>query len=86
MTITTKGAASGPPSTCRRCGASIRWVQTARTRSWMPLDAEPTRVGNVVLNRDGLAVVLNDHRRDEAVAAGREVWRAHFASCGKGAA
>lgn len=70
-----------PEYSCKRCGAAIRWVQTARTRVWMPLDAEAMAVGNVVLDRDGLAVVLNDHRRDRAVEDGREVWRPHFASC-----
>lgn len=68
-------------SVCRHCGARIRWVVTAKRSKPMPLDAEPTTEGNVVLRPDGAAVVLDIPDRDRAVNLGTTVWRAHFASC-----
>jgi hypothetical protein len=69
-------------TTCARCGAHIVWVTTAKNDRPMPLDAEPTPAGNVVLTvPDRLAVVLSDADRDRAIAAGQTVWRPHFASC-----
>lgn len=43
-------------TTCRHCGARIRWVVTAKRGKPMPLDAEPSPEGNVVLRADGAAV------------------------------
>ena len=31
------------------CGAAIRWVTTAKNGKRVPLDAEPTPLGNVVM-------------------------------------
>lgn len=42
---------------CRSCQAPIIWVRTTAGRR-MPLDAQPTAQGNVVL-RDGVATVLS---------------------------
>lgn len=69
-------------STCTRCGAQIVWAVTAKRGKPMPLDAEPTPNGTVVME-DGKAVVLDIPDRDLAVDAGKIVWRPHFASCGK---
>jgi hypothetical protein len=50
----------------------------------MPLDAEPTNRGTVILRRDdGRAIVLDIPDRDRAIARGEVIWRPHFASCGK---
>lgn len=35
-------------STCRACGAGIRWARTTAGKA-IPLDAEPTDAGNVIL-------------------------------------
>lgn len=66
---------------CKRpnCHASIVWVLTENERR-MPLDASPNVEGNVVLS-DGLAVVVNDAQRTEALARGRDVFMPHFVTC-----
>lgn len=69
-------------SACRQCGAPIRWVKTAKHGKQMPLDAEPTPEGTVLLRPDdGAAVVLDIPDRDRLLAQGAVVYRAHFASC-----
>ena len=69
-------------STCRHCGARIRWVITAKRGKAMPLDAEPTPEGNMILRRRGRrAVVLDTQTAIYAVELGTPMWRAHFASC-----
>jgi hypothetical protein len=68
-------------SACRQCGAPLRWETTARNGKPIPLDADPTPAGNVVMDATGRAVVLNDANRDAAVARGTTIYRAHFASC-----
>jgi hypothetical protein len=69
-------------STCRHCGAPVRWVTTAKRGKPMPLDPEPNPEGNVILrSTDGAAVVLDIPDRDYAVELDETVWRAHFASC-----
>lgn len=67
-------------SVCKRCGAPILWVRTAKHGKSMPLDAAPVAVGNVVL-RAGAAVVLDLPDRDLALSRGETVYRPHFASC-----
>lgn len=69
-------------STCRNCGARIRWVTTAKRGRWMPLDPEPTPLGTVILI-GGEAFVLDIPDRDRAVERGETIWRPHFASCPK---
>ncbi|MFI6819751.1 hypothetical protein ACIBJE_02215 [Micromonospora sp. NPDC050187] len=64
-----------PTETCRSCPAQIIWAVTERGKP-MPVDAEPTPDGNVLLEQlpTGLrARVLPAHR-----AFGR---KSHFASC-----
>lgn len=46
-----------PTIKCKRCGATIRFVRTTKG-ALMPLDAEPTPKGNVILNQAGVAVVF----------------------------
>lgn len=68
-------------STCRSCGAAIRWVETL-IGNRMPLDPEPCVDGNVTLDRQGRAHVLksgNDRRVMRE--AGRTLYKSHFATC-----
>jgi transcriptional regulator with XRE-family HTH domain len=79
------GRGDPPVSPCGRCGAGIRWVRTAKNDRPMPLDAEPTPGGTVILRaQDSRAVVLDIPDRDLALQRGETVWRPHFASCGAG--
>lgn len=74
-------------SSCRSCGAEVRWAHTANGRA-MPLDAEPVPDGNVVYTgRD----VRNDRgvaRPEVRVEAqppmfddGQPRYVSHFATC-----
>lgn len=63
------------------CGAPIRWARTAAARP-MPLDAEPTSAGNVVLEA-GVAVVLSPER---AQAYEGEKFMPHHVTCPVGTA
>jgi hypothetical protein len=68
---------------CRSCGAEVRWVSTKADRR-MPLDAWPSRDGNVQLVADQgqlVAEVLRSGRAAEARARGLELFRSHFATC-----
>lgn len=65
---------------CRSCNGPIIWAITSKDRT-MPIDAEPTAHGNVVLEYRGgftpLALVLNNTQR-----FGRTGLRtSHFATC-----
>lgn len=68
-------------SRCRSCQAEIIWAKTPRGKS-IPLDAQPTTDGNVmvadgvahVLAPDQLAVSLDLYSPDERFTS-------HFASC-----
>lgn len=42
---------------CRYCHADIRWVDTVNGRK-MPLDALPVLNGNVIIDADGIGVVM----------------------------
>ena len=61
-------------SSCSSCGAPIEWVKTEYSKN-MPLDIEPSLVGNVEL-RDGVAYYVRDGERD-----GRMLRVSHFATC-----
>lgn len=63
-------------SRCRSCGAAIIWAVTGVARRAMPLDAEPTEEGNILL-RDGVAVVATRADNTE----GELMYLSHFATC-----
>lgn len=69
-------------SQCRSCGAAIMWAVTPSGRT-MPLDAEPTANGNIVIEEDGRAATLNKVTLAEMIAAGDPTPRrtSHFATC-----
>lgn len=76
-----------PPASqrCSSCRAPIRFVRARSTGRWMPLDAKPTDLGNVVIEGDGeKARALVFRNPDDAfAAAGARVkrYRSHFATC-----
>ncbi len=71
-------------SRCSTCRAEITWVKTAAGKS-MPLDAEPTEDGNVVLV-NGLAVVLGAKGAQGVAAVGATRYTTHWATCKEAAA
>jgi hypothetical protein len=65
-------------SRCRGCEATILWART-KTGSRIPLDAEPTRAGNVAFV-DGYARVFpKGHEFPQSA----EVYMPHWATCPK---
>lgn len=82
-------------ATCRSCGAPIIWALTETDQRAMPLDAEPTDGGNVVVV--GLAVTARGAQPVARILGGAHpdlfggltrpgdtggpYYRAHFASC-----
>jgi len=67
-------------SRCRSCGAEILWARS-RGGKRVPLDADPTMRGNVVLTDDGEAIVLNQADADQHRRHGGTLYLAHFATC-----
>lgn len=85
MTPSTTPTSTGLPPTrrCRSCGADIRWVTTGSGKR-MPIDAHPSRAGNVQLvdTEDGVVgEVMRGNRAVDARARGLELFVAHFATC-----
>ena len=63
---------------CRSCGRPVLWVRSAATGSIMPLDAEPTEDGNVILVGDQAHVLKGD--LFEPMLEGPR-YLSHFATC-----
>lgn len=67
-------------STCRSCGAPIRWVETEHGKR-MPIDPDPHPQGNVIpwgWDENGAKVVA---RVLTEPPIGRDAWRSHFTTC-----
>ncbi|MGH2716031.1 MAG: hypothetical protein ACRDM7_19545 [Thermoleophilaceae bacterium] len=66
---------------CRTCKAEITWAHTGE--KWMPVDAQPTADGNVLLTGGNppRAEVLAGERLVKARAAECRLYRSHFSSC-----
>ena len=62
---------------CRRCKARIKWARTAAGKA-IPLDAEPTMRGSVLLDEFANATFL---AKDEPRPADRPVFMPHHATC-----
>lgn len=66
-------------STCRSCGAEIRWVRSATTGKPMPLDPEKVKGGNVEV------IVKLGETEETAKILWRDPERvayvSHFATC-----
>jgi hypothetical protein len=64
-------------TTCRSCGAAIRWVRTDNDRR-MPVDAEPVAGGNVELEEVDAVVTLAHYVEPEPDV---ERYISRFATC-----
>jgi hypothetical protein len=62
---------------CKSCGAPIRWVKTATGKA-MPLDANPTPKGNVIIVK-GVAQIGGDH--PDLLPGEALRFTSHFATC-----
>ena len=74
--------AHSEPGLCKFCCRPIAWYQTPRGK-WMPIDAEPSDAGNVVLrytrsSAELTAVVL---KKDEPARVNERIFMPHMASC-----
>lgn len=72
-------------SSCRSCGAPLRWAKTLNGKA-IPLDAEPTSAGNIVLHdtrdpRSPQARVLAGADLLDARSEGTTLWLSHYATC-----
>lgn len=71
-------------ATCGSCGAPVIWAATVHGRA-MPVDAEPSGMGNVALGRgsDGklVATVLAGDALLSRRFAGEPLYLTHFATC-----
>ena len=65
---------------CRSCAAPVLWVITQREKR-MPVDAEPSDKGNVLLRPDGKGCVLSGPALDDARTRGDRLHVPHFATC-----
>jgi hypothetical protein len=61
-------------ATCRSCNAPIRWARTVNDKA-IPLDAQPTTLGNLELRGQVAHHVTPDHN-----ALGTR-YTSHFATC-----
>lgn len=66
-------------SKCRSCGAEMMWARAENSGKRIPLDAEPTPTGNVILCGYGEDVVCRYLKKDEPHDGNR--YTSHFASC-----
>lgn len=73
-------------STCRSCGAAIIWAFTT-TGKRMPVDAEPTDGGNVLLHPDAVAghdpvaTVVGKHVQPSIFGDDGPRYVSHFSTC-----
>ena len=69
-------------STCKSCGAAIRWVTTLMG-SRMPIDPEPSKQGNVLLVRGGTQarVVKSGADCRHLRERGDKLYTTHFVTC-----
>lgn len=63
---------------CSSCGAHIIWALTEKGKR-MPVDAVPTRNGNIVLEDDGRSVKAVV--RDAMLPGVQALYISHFATC-----
>lgn len=67
-------------NSCSSCHAPIIWAKTQKGKP-MPLDAEPSEKGNIVLT-DGVAVYLTKEALAHVPPApGERRYVSHFATC-----
>ncbi len=63
---------------CRSCGAALIWAVTEQGKR-MPLDAEPSEKGNILLEGDK-AVYVGKARIEKVREAGKPLYLSHFAT------
>lgn len=63
-------------SRCKSCGAAIVWARTIGGKR-MPVDAEPSAGGSVVLHGDGTCTVVPLSGKPDGVS----LHKSHFATC-----
>lgn len=67
-------------TTCRSCSAEVFWVETEKGKR-MPVDAEPSDAGNIVIRHDGIAHYLTAEDKLHPKYSGEHRYTSHFATC-----
>lgn len=68
-------------STCRSCGATIRWAVTEKGKR-IPLDADPSPRGNMRLGPDGTAINIGSGTEPSLFSEqGVDLFMPHHATC-----
>lgn len=75
-----------PDGNCRSCGAPIRWAVSLTTHKRMPLDAEPTRDGNIGVvewrtQESGLPLPVVAYNPSTGTQRTPYRYTSHFATC-----
>jgi hypothetical protein len=65
---------------CKSCGAPLIWAKTIKGHS-LPLDAQPSPKGNVIVTEDGTAMVYRDPSAIAPRYANEPRYVSHFATC-----
>jgi hypothetical protein len=76
-------------TTCRSCGAAIRWLEIRPGGKSMPIDSEPHADGNVLADLNaGMGIVLSNASRAVVLeeTPDEPLYRSHFATCPDAAA
>ena len=76
-------------TTCRGCGAEVRWIRMTGSRRKMPVDAEPVWIlpeagGDTFVREDGTIIFgrrIGDAWDDDPDANVIECYESHFATC-----
>lgn len=68
-------------STCRSCKAPIVWAVTEKTGKAIPVDAEATPDGNIVLTAGAGSPVAHVLTADDGPVDPEARFRSHFATC-----
>ena len=65
---------------CFSCGAIVIWCHTT-SGGRMPVNAEPSPNGNLMMHENGAIEALNRAEVVKAKAAGMPLYLSHFATC-----
>lgn len=67
---------------CKSCGAKILWLKHFQTGSKNPIDAAPSKEGNLVISRElGQYRTATENEKDIARTHNKNLYISHLATC-----
>lgn len=70
------------PYQCQKCGKEILWLAHHQTRKANPIEAEPAKNGNLVINREkGIYRFATPNEIEVAKLNNKNLYISHFATC-----